>query len=151
MCSRQNITHSIPAMPIICEAKTYIFGNYDDERRYQEEISADEEMSIISKEILTNKDIQKAENAKIYSKDRSYYFRLTTVDYLGCAKVDCDQKQYLEIFDSAGKPIKKLYLGKIGMGTIVPRQIGYVSYWSDDNKIVLIRYTGKYKVYFVDL
>lgn len=136
----------------------YLFGNYLDDRVYSEEKLVYDEFDRKSLGLLVNKEIQTQEYPHIYderinSRDRKYYFILKNVDYLGCAAVDCDQKQYLEVYDSNDKLVRKLYLGKIGMGTIGPKYTGYVDFWSNDNKIVLIKNTGtrnQFRIYFID-
>lgn len=126
---------------------SYLFGNYIDDRVTSKEKSAYKEFDKISKNALVNKQIQtqtypQIYDRKIYSREREYYFVLKNVDYQGCAAVDCDQKQYLELYDLNNELIKNLYLGKVGMATIGAAYTGYVDFWSNDNKVVLVKNAG---------
>jgi hypothetical protein len=136
----------------------YLFGNCISDCATTKEKLLYEEFDKNSKDSLTNaeietKDYPKIYDTKIYSRDKKYYFILKNVDYLGCANVDCPQKQYLEIYNTNGRLIRKIYLGKTGDYNIGPKYTGYVDFWSNDNKIILVKSMGgrsQFKIYFIE-
>jgi hypothetical protein len=95
---------------------------------------------------------------EIHSADKQYYF-LWKIEsdcvFLGCF-AETATENYLEIYNSEDKMIRKIYLGKTGMTTVGPLYTGYTSFWSNINQIVLIPASGNvnnhshYKIYFID-
>ena len=104
-----------------------------------------------------------AQNNKIYSRDGNYYFIFTSTpsdsDLNWWGKLnpmrETSSEEYIEIYSWDNKPIKKVPWGYSGMmPNPLAEPTGYIDFWSNDNKVVLVKAMeggAYYLVYFIDL
>jgi hypothetical protein len=104
-----------------------------------------------------------AKKPRINSRDEKYYFMFTSTpsdsDLPWWGKLnpgrESSSEEYIEIYSWDNKPIKKVFYGYSGM---IPNPLaeptGYIDFWSNDNKVVLVKAMEGgvyYRVYFIDL
>ena len=112
---------------------------------------------------VVSSDYIHTKKTKIYNRDEKYYFMFTSAtsdsDLNWWGKLnpmrETSSEEHIEIYSWDNKLIKKVLYSYSGM---MPNQLaeptGYIDFWSNDNKVVLVKVMEGgvyYRVYFIDL